>query len=122
MTGMPSVQAMGRGWLAVTHPDDRDRVFEEWLAATEAENFQLQLSLCHKHRKSRSRRCDRARHFAQRRWLPWVHRRRAGRYERHDAAERLREAKNAAEAASAPRANLANMSHEIRTPMNGIIA
>src|SRR6266478_5045769 len=36
MTGMPSAQAMGRGWLAVTHPDDRDRVFEEWLAATEA--------------------------------------------------------------------------------------
>src|SRR6266850_232311 len=36
MTGMPSARAMGRGWLAVTHPDDRDRVFEEWLAATEA--------------------------------------------------------------------------------------
>jgi len=35
MTGMPSAQAMGRGWLAVTHPDDRERVFEEWLAATE---------------------------------------------------------------------------------------
>ena len=31
MTGMPSVQAMGRGWLAVTHPDDRDRVFERFV-------------------------------------------------------------------------------------------
>src|SRR5205814_4879179 len=42
--------------------------------------------------------------------------------ERHDAAERLREAKNAAEAASRAKSEfLANMSHEIRTPMNGII-
>src|SRR5258708_37173719 len=36
MTGMPSAQAMGPGWLAVTHPDDRERVFAEWLAATAA--------------------------------------------------------------------------------------
>jgi len=27
---------MGRGWLAATHPDDRDRVFDEWRAATQA--------------------------------------------------------------------------------------
>src|SRR5712672_1998526 len=42
--------------------------------------------------------------------------------ERHETAERLREAKNAAEAASRAKSEfLANMSHEIRTPMNGII-
>src|ERR1700732_3936649 len=36
MTGMPAAEAMGKGWLKVTHPDDRERVFNEWLAATEA--------------------------------------------------------------------------------------
>src|SRR3984893_16469420 len=42
--------------------------------------------------------------------------------EKYEAAERLREAKEAAEAASRTKSEfLANMSHEIRTPMNGII-
>jgi PAS domain S-box-containing protein len=27
MTGLPSDQAIGRGWLAVTHPEDRERVY-----------------------------------------------------------------------------------------------
>jgi PAS domain S-box-containing protein len=36
MTGMSAAEAMGRGWLAAMHPDDRDRVFDEWLAATQA--------------------------------------------------------------------------------------
>src|SRR5258705_370672 len=29
MTGISPAEAMGRGWLAATHPDDRDRVFDE---------------------------------------------------------------------------------------------
>ncbi len=28
--------AMGRGWVAALHPDDRERVFREWSSATEA--------------------------------------------------------------------------------------
>jgi two-component system sensor histidine kinase/response regulator len=42
--------------------------------------------------------------------------------ERHNAEERLREAKEAAEASNKAKSEfLANMSHEIRTPMNGIL-
>ena len=36
MTGIRAPDALGKGWLAATHPDDRERVLSEWLAATEA--------------------------------------------------------------------------------------
>src|SRR5258708_5672262 len=84
--------------------------------------FQLQLSLCHKHRESRSRRCDRARHFTHRRRLPWVHRCRAGRYR---AARRCRAAPRSKKRCRSrqPRQERISSQHEPRDshPMNGII-
>ena len=32
--GLPATLAAGQGWAGALHPDDRDRVFAEWLAAT----------------------------------------------------------------------------------------
>lgn len=36
LAGLTRDEAMGQGWIAALHPDDRDRVFREWSAATEA--------------------------------------------------------------------------------------
>jgi PAS domain S-box-containing protein len=36
MMGMSAAQAMGKGWMESVHPEDRERVFREWLAAIEA--------------------------------------------------------------------------------------
>jgi PAS domain S-box-containing protein len=36
MAGMSPEEARGQGWARAIHPDDRERVFQEWTAATQA--------------------------------------------------------------------------------------
>jgi two-component system, sensor histidine kinase and response regulator len=123
MTGMTSAQAMGRGWLGVIHPDDKERVFDEWLAATEARRL-FNFSYRYVAKTGKVVRVDviaRAISATGDGSLGYI-----GVVqdvtEKYDAAQRLREAKEAAEAASRAKSEfLANMSPEIRTPMNGII-
>lgn len=43
LTGMAMTQALGTGWAEALHPEDRDRVFSEWTAATAAgREFELE--------------------------------------------------------------------------------
>tara|TARA_R110000868_G_scaffold39376_4_gene137090 strand:- start:4377 stop:10016 length:5640 start_codon:yes stop_codon:yes gene_type:complete len=37
MSGLSIGQATGKGWAAAIHPDDKDRVFEEWYAGVQTE-------------------------------------------------------------------------------------
>ena len=37
MSGLTSAQAAGQGWGQAIHPEDKDRVFEDWYASTRAE-------------------------------------------------------------------------------------
>ena len=37
MSGVPAAQASGQGWATSIHPEDKDRVFEEWYAGVRTE-------------------------------------------------------------------------------------
>jgi two-component system sensor histidine kinase/response regulator len=123
MTGMSAAEAMGKGWLAVTHPDDRERVMKEWLASTAARKlfncgYRYIANTGKVVRVDVIARAISATGDGSRGYIGVVQ----DVTEKYDAAERLREAKDAAEAANHTKSEfLANMSHEIRTPMNGII-
>ncbi|MGA2418754.1 MAG: response regulator [Candidatus Acidiferrum sp.] len=123
MAGATEAEAIGFGWKEYIHPEDREAMVREYLAAAAAGA----VFTCSYRIVNKSGRCTRVETIA--REIPGA----AGagrRYigavqdvtERAEAAQRLREAKEAAEAASVAKSEfLANMSHEIRTPMNGIL-
>ena len=123
MTGLTAAEAMGQGWYAAVHPEDRERVHKEWIGATEARRlFDYGYRYICKGggvvRVDVIARAISASGDGSRGYIGVVQ----DVTEKYQAAERLREAKEAAEAASRTKSEfLANMSHEIRTPMNGII-
>ncbi|WP_074428325.1 PAS domain-containing hybrid sensor histidine kinase/response regulator [Tsuneonella dongtanensis] len=122
-TGMHAGEWLGSGWANALHPDDAERVFEEFAAATSAG----------------------ALFRGEWRWLrpdgtsPWVLSMGAPEYdgdgniaayvginiditETKEMARELEASRARAEHAALTKSRfLANMSHEIRTPMNGVI-
>ena len=123
MTGISAEEAYGVGWRKALHAEDAERVRKSWREAYETRT-RFEDSYRYVHRDGRT--------F----WVETIAQPTfdaAGALqgyvgvvqdvtERRMVAERMREAKEAAEAASRAKSEfLANMSHEIRTPMNGIL-
>ncbi|HXL21598.1 MAG TPA: PAS domain S-box protein [Candidatus Dormibacteraeota bacterium] len=123
MTGMSAQEAYSGGWRRVLHSEDEVRVRKAWKHAYERRE-RFAESYRYVHRDGHSVWVETA---AQpifdaagvvRSYVGVV----KDVTESRVVAERMREAKEAAEAASQAKSEfLANMSHEIRTPMNGIL-
>jgi two-component system, sensor histidine kinase and response regulator len=123
MVGMNLVEAMGTGWQKAVHPEDLDRVRDEFQQAARSGKRFHSTYRC-KTKKGGvvlvevvARAVSEEGRSGQN-YIGIVQ----DVTERFEAANRLKEAKEAAEAASRAKSEfLANMSHEIRTPMNGIL-
>ncbi|WP_018868835.1 response regulator [Thioalkalivibrio sp. ALgr3] len=124
ITGIPAARCLGRDWIEILHPEDRDKglarcaPFMEGSTADCTETLRIT--------------CE----DGSVRWMDVRMARSTDRdgntvgtigtmadvTRQHEAVEQIRQAREAAEAANqAKSAFLANMSHELRTPLNAII-
>lgn len=123
LSGITLEEAMGGGWSQAIHPDDRDRVWQEWHDAVKVKRiFRTDFRFLRTNGE-----------------VAWVDALASPELndngdivgfvgvnvdisERKTLEHQLTEAKHVAEDAARTKANfLANMSHEIRTPMNGVL-
>jgi len=123
MTGMSAEEAYAGGWRRVLHPEDEQRVRKAWKYAYERrERFAESYRYVHRDGHSVWVESNAQPIVDATGTLPSYVGVVQDVTERRLVAQRMREAKEAAEAASQAKSEfLANMSHEIRTPMNGIL-
>lgn len=124
ITGYPAsdyLKAHGRRLISAIHPDDQQRVQQDFQAAMAAQqHFQLEYRMCHADGNIRWIYEDGG--FSQEGDTLWQDGVLFDVTEQHQAEVALKQAKDIAEVANRAKSEfLANMSHELRTPLNAIL-